>query len=192
MAISRLITADVVGLYPRIHHNTGLQALYEKLKERTDKKIPSIDLVEMAEFIFKNNFFEFETKIIQQISGTAIGTKFAPSYACSFLDRIENDFLDSENVKPWLWLRYITDIFFIWTESEDKFEGFLNRLNNFHPNLKFTHGESKSSLNFLDVSVSIVDNKLETDLFCKPTDCHQFLHFNSAHPFHNKKSIAYS
>ena len=23
----------------------------------------------------------------------------------------------------------------------------------------------------------------------KPKDCHQFLHFNSAHPFHNKKSI---
>ena len=92
------------------------------------------------------------------------------------MDRIENEFLDSEIVKPWLWLRYIDDIFFIWMEGEDKFEGFLNRLNN-----------SKSPVNFLDVSVSIVDNKLETNLFCKPTDCHQFLHFNSAHPFHNKK-----
>ena len=48
----------------------------------------------MAEFIFKNNFFQFETIIIQQISGTAIGTKFAPPYACLYMDRIENDFLD--------------------------------------------------------------------------------------------------
>ena len=64
----------------------------------------------------------------------------------------------------------------------------LNRLNNFHPNLKFTFEKSKSSVNFLDASVSIVDNKLETDLFRKPTDCHQFLHFNSADLFHNKKS----
>ena len=86
--------------------------------------------------------------------------------------RTENDFLDSEIVKPWLWLRYIDDIFFIWTEGEDKLEGFLNHLNNFYPNLKFTLEKSKSSFNFLDVSVSIVDNKLETDLFCKPTDCH--------------------
>ena len=187
-----VVTADVVGLYPSIPHNAGLQALYEKLEEKADKKIPLTDLVEMAEFILKNNFFEFETKIIQQISGTAIGTKFAPPYTCLIMDRIENEFLYSEIVKPWLWLRHIDDIFFIWTEGEDKLEGFLNRLNNFHPNLKFTHGESKSSLNFLDVSVSIVDNKFETDLFCKPTDCHQFLHFNSAHPFHNKKSIAYS
>ena len=184
-----LVTADFVGPYPSISHDAGLRALYEKLEEKTDKKIQSTDLVEMAEFMLKNNFFEFETKITQKISGTAIGTKFVPPHACLFMDKIENDFLDSEIVKPWLWLRYIDDILFIWTEGEDKL---LNCLKNFHPNLKFTHEKSKSSVNFLDVSVSIVDNKLETDLFCKPMDCHQLLHFNSAHPFHNKKSIVCS
>ena len=74
----------------------------------------------------------------------------------------------------------------------DKRWRFLNHLNSFHQNLKFIHEKSKSSVNFLGVSVSIVDNKLETDLFCKPTNCHQFLHFNSVHPFRNKKSIVYS
>ena len=29
-------------------------------------------------------------------------------------------------------------------------------------------------------------------MYCKPTECHQFLHFNFAHPFHNKNSIVYS
>ena len=32
----------------------------------------------MAEFTLKNKFFEFDTKIVQQISGTDIGTKFSP------------------------------------------------------------------------------------------------------------------
>ena len=127
----------------------------------------------MAEFILKKIFFEFEIKIIQQISGTAVGTKFAPPYACLFMDRIENVFLDSEIVKSWLWSRYIDDKFYIWTDGEDKLEGFLNRLNNFDPNLKFTYQNSKSSVNFLHVSVTIVDNKL-------------------AHPFQDKKSIVYS
>ena len=57
------------------------QNLFLSKVEMTDKKIPSTDLVEMAEFILKNHLFEFETKIIQQISGTATGTKFAPPYA---------------------------------------------------------------------------------------------------------------
>ena len=42
------------------------------------------------------------------------------------------------------------------------------------------------------MGVSIVDNKLETNLFSKPTDFHRLLHFNFAHPFYNKKSIVYS
>ena len=131
--------------------------------------------------MLKNNYFEFESKITQQISGTAIGTKFAPPYACLFMDRIENDFFDSEVVKPWLWLRYMDDMFFIWTEGEDKPEGLLNRLDNFHPNLKLTHEKNKSSVSFLGVSVIIVDNKLKTDLLCKPTDSNQFPNFYSAH-----------
>ena len=101
--------------------------------------------------MLKNNYFEFETKITQQISGTAIGTKFAPPYACLFMDRIENDFFDSEVVKPWLWLRYMDDMFFIWTEGEDKPEGLLNRLDNFHPNLKLTHEKNKSSVSLKQI-----------------------------------------
>ena len=69
-------------------------------------------------------------------------------------------------------MRYIDDIFFIWTESEDELEHFLQRLNAFHPNLKFTHEKSKVSINFLDVTVSIKGEEFGTDLYCKPTDCH--------------------
>ena len=34
--------------------------------------------------------------------------------------------------------------------------------------------------------------KIETDLFCKPTDKHQYLLHSSSHPYHTKKSIPYS
>ena len=110
---SILITADVVGLYPSIPHGDGLEYLHSKLEERSEKKIPSEDLVKMAEFVLKNNYFEFNSKIKKQISGTAIGTKFAPAYACIFMDKVENDFLESEAIKPWVWLRYIDDIYFL-------------------------------------------------------------------------------
>ena len=38
--------------------------------------------------------------------------------------------------------------FFMWIESEDELEGFLQCLNAFHPNLKFTHEKCKVSINF--------------------------------------------
>ena len=77
-----LVTADVVELYPSIHHQVGLIAHKEALDKSLSKKIPTDDLIKMAEFVLSNNFFEFNSDTFQQISGTAIGTKFAPPYAC--------------------------------------------------------------------------------------------------------------
>ena len=103
-----LVTADVVGLYPSIPHKEGILALKSKLEEQTSSKIPTNDLVKLAEFVLKNNFFEFNNEIKQQISGTAIGTKFAPPYACIYMDKTETDFLKTQELEPFLWLSILT------------------------------------------------------------------------------------
>ena len=91
-----LVTADVVGPYPSIPHEAGLQALEEALENRNQKQISTDKLVKMAQFVLKNNFSEF-SNVFQQISGTAIGTKFAPPYACIFMDHIETKFLRTQS-----------------------------------------------------------------------------------------------
>ena len=47
----------------------------------------------MTEFVLRNNCFEFNGKVKQQISGIAIGEKCAPNYACMYMDELENEFL---------------------------------------------------------------------------------------------------
>ena len=47
--------------------------------------------------------------------GTEIVTKFAPLYAFIFMDEVETEFLKSQELQSFLWLRYIDDIFFMWT-----------------------------------------------------------------------------
>ena len=84
-----LVTTDVVGLYSIILHADGLEALSTKLEEREDKSITTEDLLGMTRFVLKNIFFKFDSKIKQQISGTAIGTKFAPPYVCIFMDKLQ-------------------------------------------------------------------------------------------------------
>ena len=48
------------------------------------------------------------------------------------------------------------------------------------------------SVTFLDVTVHLTDGVLWTDLYCKPTDSHNYLNFDSAHPRHSFKAIPYS
>ena len=58
-----LVTADVTALYPSIPQDVELKALREVLDKREKKKIPTEELVQMAEFVLKNNFFEFNGQI---------------------------------------------------------------------------------------------------------------------------------
>ena len=66
--------------------------------------------------------------------------------------------------KPCFWKRFIDDILFIWTESEESLEKFLQDLNKFHPNLKFTYEKSKEKTDFLDVVIKIKEGGTFTDL----------------------------
>ena len=140
-----LVTADVVGLYPGIPYKAGLRALKEVLDRREEKKISTEDLVKMAEFVLKNNYFEFNGQVKHQISGTAIGTKFPPTYACIFRDEIETKFLQTQEFQPLAWFSYIDDIFFI-----GSLLSFLTEFNNYHPNIKFTYESNKKNIAFLD------------------------------------------
>ena len=58
-----LVTADVVGNYPRISHEAGLEALRERLNENDSTKVPTEDTVQTADFDLKNNFLEFNGKV---------------------------------------------------------------------------------------------------------------------------------
>ena len=68
----------------------------------------------------------------------------------------------------------------------------MKDLNNFTPNLSFTHEASKNCIPFLDLKVKLIDGKLGIDLYMKPTDHHQCLHYLSSHLEHTKHSIVYN
>ena len=122
-----------------------------------------------------------------------MGTRLAPSYACLFMSKLEERLLDTHHLKPKVWLRYIDDIFFVWEHGEEKLLKWFEHLNSVHPTIKFTSDYSRNSTNFLDTTV-IKDhnNELYTDLYCKPTDSHGYLMYDSAHPPKCKESLPYS
>ena len=187
-----LCTVDVIGLYPNIPHKEGLAAVKKALETREDKSISTETLLELCELVLKNNIFEHNGRTFKQKRGTAIGTKLAPPYAILFMDSLETGFLESSQLKPLVWWRYIDDIFLIWQHGEDSLKEFLECLNCYHPSIKFTANYSSESVEFLDVRVIRHEGKLITDLYVKPTDTHQYLHASSCHVYHSKRAIPYS
>ena len=118
----------------------------------------------MAEFVLKNNYFEFNGQVKHQISGTAIGTKFASTYACIFMDEIKTKFLKTQEFQTLVWFSYIDYVFFIWTPGPDKLVSFKTEFINYQPNIKFTYESNKKNITFLELNVSLSGNNLTADL----------------------------
>ena len=111
-----------------------------------------------------------------------MGTGAAPNYANIFMDRFETKTLDNYPLKPMLWLRFIDDIFMLWTHGEDQLMNFISYLNDINLSIKFTHEHSDQTVNFLDTSLHIDENRrIYTTLYEKPTDTHLFFHYTSSH-----------
>ena len=118
-----------------------------------DLVIGSDDLIDLARFILENDFFEFEDKIYRQKLGTAIGTKFAPSFANLFMFDLERKLLREYRLSPWVWWRFLDDIFSIWLHCEEKLKEFFSYANSFHETIKFAWEWSTGELPFLDAMV---------------------------------------
>ena len=62
-----LLKADIMALYPSTPYDVGLIALTGALDQKDEETIPTKELLKMAEFVLKNNYFKFGNKIKQQI-----------------------------------------------------------------------------------------------------------------------------
>ena len=83
---------------PVILNEKGLKVLKDALGNRENKAVSTEDLMKEAGFVLENNYFEFNGIVKQQISRTAVGTKFAPTYACIFMDKLETDLINTQEI----------------------------------------------------------------------------------------------
>ena len=190
-----LATIDVSSLYTNIPNTEGITACKSFLtKHRPGENTPhNNSIAQLLEYVLTKNNFDFNAKHYLQVGGTAMGTKVAPSLANLFMADFEEKFVYTYHLQPSIWLRYIDDIFLLWNHGQEELDLFLNHLNTCHATIKFTSELSSVSVNFLDTTVLIDDNsKLYTTLYCKPTDSHNYLAYDSAHPMHTKNSLPYS
>ena len=191
---SMLVTLDVTSLYTNIPNKEGVEAANELLtKCRSRHFKPSNEsLIKLLELVLTRNNFQFNGKNYLQIGGTSMGTRAAPCFANCFLDKFERDFVYTYHLQPLLWKRYLDDCFCIWQHGEEELTRFLTHLNTRMNSIKFTMETSLKGVAFLDTWVSLENNQLKTDLFCKPTDSHSYLLYSSAHTRKCKDSIPYS
>lgn len=184
-----LFTMDVNSLYTNIEIPLGMEAIKKILRRYPDPKRPDEILMKLLDISLTRNDFVFQDKFYLQTKGTAMGKRFAPAYANIYMaDWEETAFLKCK-LLPKIYIRYLDDIWGIWTHSKEDFEVFVQTLNSHHASIKVEPELNDTEVHFLDTTIFKGPDfqstgKLDAKLYIKPTDNHALLHKNSFHPKH--------
>ena len=188
---SILVTMDVRSLYTNIPNKEGIESVETTLKR---KNIGTRIISTFLRLVLTLNNFVFNSQNYIQIKGCAMGTKCAPSYANIFMGMFEERYIYPliEKISNF-YVRFIDDIFLIWTGTTDQLMKFKQQINEVHPSIKFDFNFSNKEINFLDTVVyKTQSGKLETKLYRKESDRQAYLHRKSEHPESLKRSIPFS
>ena len=187
-----LVTFDVVSMYPNICHQMGLAAIKDAFQNNPDPRRPDDEILKLLEINLKCNDFTFNDETFLQLTGTAMGKRFAPSLANIFMAQWESQILKKCYLKPKTWRRFLDDIFCIWPHGRENLKIFLDILNSHHPDIKLTATVEETAIDFLDVTVFKSKErrgKLDTKVYFKETDTHALLNKASFHPKHTFRGI---
>ena len=211
----KLFSCDIVALYPSIPTELGLQALdywIDKLRHKINGRFSKPFILELAEFVLRNNYFEFDGKVYHQVIGTSMGSIFAPPYS-----QLTIGFLEETKLYPILlpskfdretclkiiefFFRFMDDGTTLIPEEVDE-DLILELLNSMHPAIRYTLEKAKrifvdGKLAWMLVFLSLIiylgdDGEIWTDVFYKQTNTHQYLNYRSHHPEHIKKNIPHA
>ena len=156
------------SLYTNIPHNEGIDACSHFLNTRDRNASPNSTetLCDLIRMILTMKNFSFNDKHYLQTHGTAMGTRMAPSYVDRFLAKFETDALSREPFQPFIWWRYIDDIFMIWTRSVQDLNTLTSFLNDIHPTIKFSCDHSSHPYPFSTSTSHFA--KAKSSLTCTP------------------------
>lgn len=190
-------TMDVENLYTNIPIQAGIAAVQHIFEKFPDPGRPDEELIDLLRINLERNDFMFNDQFYLQIKGTAMGKRFAPAYANIFMAEWEEQALSQCNQKPAHYVRYLDDIWGIWTGTEMEFYTFLKELNSLNPSIQLKSELNKDSIDFLDTTIFKGPEfhetcKLDVKVFFKKTDTHALLHRDSFHPRHTFKGIVKS
>ena len=194
-----LFSVDVVNLYGNIPITEAINSTMDLLDNHKENVetfgLDLDDIRQLLEHCLTNNFVRFGQQYFRQNSGIAMGSRVAPPLAIVFMHALESIFLAAPRLQPSFYVRYIDDVFAVWTHGRAALFDYFNFLNTVHPTIKFTldHTGDTGSLAFLDTKISISQSgAYSSELFVKPMASPVIIHYQSALPMSTKKNAVRS
>ena len=185
-----LFTFDAISMYTNINTDDCLKRLSKFLEKRETQarfNYPCKALVQALIIVMKNNRMTFGDVFVQQLAGVAMGMSPAPPIANLYVALHESTFIpDWLTSSLFFYKRFIDDGIGIWIHNENdsvdkqNWDTFQLLVNNGGLTWEFT--ELSQEINFMDMTINISGDRIETNLSEKPLALHLYIPPQSCHP----------
>ena len=192
-------TLDVDALYPSIRLKLALTALRHALDTVTnyteDQKNMIVELIRLC---IENSVIHYRGSWYLSVLGLPTGGPESGSVANLVVFYVlEKILLIHPSIAPHNKMafrkRFLDDLWFAWFGNKSEFSKFKTALNKIGKKHGITFkGEVGTSIDFLDVSVTLNEAHFSTKMYIKPTDASRYLHRRSDHARHTFKSIPFT
>ena len=182
-----LFTADARAMYTNIPTDRALNFIGDYLRETAFPDVPVEALMSALRLVMKNNVFQFGDCVYLQKTGTAMGTPPAPGWATLYFALCENKVVPDFQENVYFYKRFIDDIIGLWTitnshTQDANWKAFKTNINDPIFKLKWDFSPLQKTADFMDLTLSIVGNRIETTLYEKPHSLHLYIPPSSCHP----------
>ena len=183
-----LVSYDFTSLFTNVPVQETINILIDKAF--TDNWFNSTydQLTQLLRMASTDQLFQFDGQLYEQCEGVAMESPLGPLLANVFMCHLEEILSDNDLIPPF-YGRYVDDTLAI-MPGLDVAESFLGTLNGLHPSIHFTMELSNNdSIPFIGMLITKNGNKLETQVYRKPTNTGLLLHFQSHTDLRYKKCL---
>ena len=174
---------DAVSMYPNITLDHGIRAVRHKLLDR-DSESPSAECtIDAIKIIRMCSNIQFKGRHYIPIKSCNQG----PKDACEYTDIVDKFLVDFSfnDLKLDIYGSYRDDTFIPWLQGIDNLLIFKQALDehirSIYPNINFTMIYDYKEIQFLDLAVYVENGFLNTNIFSKRRDNHEYLDLRSSH-----------
>ena len=186
-----LASLDVTSLFTNVPVTKCLESLTTHLKEKVNTPLPlPIDkIIKICTLCTNLNFFQFEDSFYKQTSGLPMGSPLSPVLACLYLETLESGPFEYIIPRNSHYFRYIDDVLFLHPQNVN-IPNLVKSLSSVEPSINFTfETEYNHRLPFLDILIHKDETGFSYNVYRKPTNQNDYIHFFSHHSNKIKSGI---
>ena len=193
---STLFSLDVSSMYTNIPVSQSVGYMLDHLRANNIHSDIISEFHTLINWCLKNICF-YNGTLYEFPDGLPMGAPLSSLVADVFMDTFETEFLHSTlTPQPHIlsWHRYVDDILGVWDGPPSALTNLLNYLNSLHPSINFTLEVGGSSINYLDLTISLTPHSHSHQLhpqfaiYRKPSNTGIFINGLSFHHISHKLS----